>query len=58
MCGYQGDAALVIIDVKSIVSVVGMIPFPYTLDDRGDQYFVAEQIGLDVVDTDAQEDNE
>ena len=35
-----------------------MVPFPYALDDRGDQYFVVEQVGLEVVDTDAQEDGE
>jgi hypothetical protein len=35
-----------------------MIPFPYVIDDRSDQYFVVEQVGLDVVDVDAQEDGE
>ena len=58
MCGYQGDTALAVIDVNLIISVVAMVPFPYALDDRGDQYFVVEQVGLEVVDTDAQEDGE
>jgi hypothetical protein len=58
VCGHQGDVDLVVIDVTSIVSVVAMVPFPYVIDGRIDQYFVVEQVGLEVVDADAQEDNE
>ena len=50
VCRYYGDAALEVIDVKSIVSVVAMIPFPFTIDEYNDNYFVIEQVGLDVVD--------
>ena len=49
---------MVVIDVHSIVSVVAMVPFPYVLDERRDQYFVVEQVGLEVVDADTQEDDE
>lgn len=49
VCGYEGDAGLVVVDVKSIVSVVAMIPFAQ--DDREDvvlqQFFVVEKPGLD-----------
>jgi len=58
VCRYRGDAALVVIDVKSILSVVAMIPFPFTIDGDGDQYFMIEHVGLDVVDVDAEEDSE
>ncbi|KAF8813455.1 hypothetical protein BYT27DRAFT_7220393 [Phlegmacium glaucopus] len=46
-CSYMGDAALCVIDVKSIVSVVGMVPhcaFPGALE----RYFVIEKPGLDI----------
>lgn len=49
---------LVVIDVKSILAVVAMVPFPFLIDGHGDQYFMIEQIGLDVVDGDDPEDNE
>ena len=58
VCRYRGDAALVVIDVQSILSVVAMVPFPFAIDGDGDQYFVIEGVGLDVVDTDAEEDVE
>jgi len=58
VCRYRGDAALVVIDVKSILSVVAMIPFPFTIDGDGDQYFMIEHVGLDVVNADTEEDLE
>ena len=58
VCRYRGEAALVVIDVKSILSVVAMVPFPFAVDGDGDQYFMIEGVGLDVVDTDAEEDVE
>ena len=58
VCRYRGDAALVVIDVTSILSVVAMVPFPFTIDGEGDQYFMIEHVGLDVVDVDAEEDSE
>ena len=58
ICKYQGEEMLVVIDVKSILAVVAMVPFPFLIDGHGDQYFMIEQIGLDVVDGDDPEDNE
>lgn len=29
-----------------------MVPFPYVIGGRNNQYFMIEQIGLDVVETD------
>jgi len=58
VCRYRGDAALVVIDVKSIVAVVAMIPFLFAIDGDGDQYFMIEHVGLDVVDADVEEDIE
>ncbi|KAF8808613.1 hypothetical protein BYT27DRAFT_7255258 [Phlegmacium glaucopus] len=46
-CSYMGDAALCVIDIKSIISVVGMVPhcpFPGALE----QYFVIKKPGLDI----------
>lgn len=49
VCGYEGDAGLVIVDVKAIVSVIAMVPF--VQDDRInvelEQFFVVEKPGLD-----------
>lgn len=58
VCRYQGDAALWAIDVSSIVAVVAMVPFPFLLNGLDNYYYMVEKIGLDVVDVDAQEDNE
>ena len=33
VCRYEGDATLWAIDVKSILSVVAMVPFPFLLDN-------------------------
>jgi hypothetical protein len=56
VCRYQGEETLVIIDVKSILSVVAMVPFRYAINGLDNYYFMIEKIGLDVVDTDADED--
>ena len=58
VCRYHGDRALIVTDVKSILSVVAMVPFPFSLDGHGDQYFMIEKIGLDVIEADDLEDNE
>ena len=58
VCEYRGEGALVVIEAKSIISVVAVVPFRFLLDGRGDQYFMIEQIGLDVVDTDVPWDDE
>ena len=55
---YIGDDALVVVDAKSILSVVGMIPFPYCIDGNRDQYFMVEKIGLDVIEADTLEDDD
>jgi len=52
VCGHLGEGAVVVIDVKSILSVIAMVPFPFIVGGRSDQYFLIEQIGLDVVETD------
>ena len=43
---------MVVIDIKSILSVVAMVPFPFIVGGRSRQYFMIEQIGLDIVETD------
>ena len=58
VCRYQGEAAFVVIDVKSILSVVAMVPFRYAVDNLYEQYFMIEKIGLEVVDVDIQEDEQ
>jgi hypothetical protein len=44
--------------VTSIISVVAMVPFPFLVGGRGDQYFVIEKIGLDIVETVDYDDGE
>ena len=49
LCSYMGDISLCVIDVKSVMSVVGMAPhqpFPGALPV--DRYFVVEKRGLDL----------
>jgi len=58
VCRYHGEGALVVIDVRSILSVVAMIPFPFLLDGYNNQYFMVEKIGLDVIEADILEDDE
>ena len=58
VCRYQGEATLEVIDTKSILSVVAMVPFRYAVDGLNDYYFMIEKIGLDVVEVDTQGDNE
>lgn len=45
MCHHQGDAGLRVVNVKSIASVVAMVPLG-PADEN--QFFVAEKLGLDV----------
>jgi hypothetical protein len=56
VCRYQGERALVLIDAKSILSVVAMVPFQYLVDGLDNYYYMIEKIGLDVVDVDVEED--
>ncbi|KAG1861768.1 hypothetical protein DFJ58DRAFT_871719 [Suillus subalutaceus] len=46
-CHHQGDAALVVINVKMIESVVAMVPHKINGEDR---FYVVEKPGLDVAD--------
>ena len=57
VCMYQGGDLLWVINLKAILSVVAMVPFPYTIDGSNDYYFMVEKVGLDVLDVDTQ-DNE
>ena len=57
-CMYQGDELLSVIDVKSIISVVAMVPFPYTINGCDNYYFMVEKVGLDVADVESHEDTE
>ena len=57
VCRYPDEGALVVIDAKSILSVVAMIPFNFLIDNNSDQYFMIEQVGLDVVEADDPEDD-
>lgn len=52
VCRYEGEDSLVVISAKSIISVVAMVPFPFTVGGHNNQYFMIEQIGLDVVEAD------
>ena len=58
VCEHRGDEALVVIEAKSILSVVAMVPFNFLLDGRNNQYFMIEKVGLDVVEADVPEDDE
>lgn len=58
ICRYHGEGALMVINVRSILSVVAMIPFPFLLDGHDNQYFMVEKIGLDVIEADDLEDDE
>jgi len=58
VCRYQGEDALRVIDTKSILSVVAMVPFDFLIDNYDGQYFMIEKAGLDVVDGDDPEDDD
>ena len=58
VCRHHRERPLVVIDAKSILSVVAMVPFPFTLDGHNNQYYVVEKIGLDVIEVEDPEDNE
>lgn len=48
VCRYQSEA-LQVIDAKAILSVVAMVPFPFSVGNHTNQHFVIEKIGLDVI---------
>ena len=45
-CQYQGCDRLLVVDVKSIISVVAMVP--YHQEQHVLQYVLVEKLGLDV----------
>lgn len=57
VCRYEGEAALCVIEAKSILSVVAMVPFPFLLDGRDNSYFMIEKVGLDVIEADLEDDD-
>lgn len=57
VCRYQGDRNISIIDVKTILAVVAMVPFDFLIDGLDNHYFVVEKIGLDVAEADACDDD-
>ena len=57
-CRYQGKTMQVVIDMKSIVSVVAMVPFQYQIDRLDNCYFMIEKIGLDIIEVDTEEDRQ
>ena len=58
VCRHCSESPLAVIDVGSILSVVVMVPFPFSINGHGDQYFMVEKMGLDVVKVDDPEDDE
>ena len=54
---YRGDDIIWVIGVKSIISVVAMVPFPFLLDGRNNYYYMIEKVGLDVAEIDTQYDD-
>lgn len=47
-CVYQGQAALQVIDVKRVTSVVAMVPMSPRDGDRSPRYFLLEKPGLEI----------
>jgi len=62
-CRYEGDAALSVVDVKSIKSVISMVPyFRITPDGEIEQpeseHFLVEKPGLDIAELVGEQDQE
>ena len=58
VCRLEGEAIMWVIGVKAILSVVAMVPFPFLLDNRDNNYFVVEKVGLDVIEADDAQDDD
>ena len=58
VCRYQSEAILWVVEIRSILSVVAMIPFPFLINGHSDCYYMVEKIGLDVLDVDTRDDDE
>ena len=48
LCRYHGDACLWVIDVKTITSVVAMIPMTPHNADSSTHFFLLEKPGLEI----------
>jgi hypothetical protein len=62
-CSHQGNAALQVIDIKSIISVVALVPFfvvnpDGTIEQPEDEFFLVEKPGLDVATLIGEEEEE
>lgn len=59
-CEYNGDNDLVVVDVKTILSVVAIVPHPDLEKDVPEncagRFYIAEKLGLDVAITDSEFD--
>ena len=58
VCEHQGGEALIVIDAKSILSVIAAVPFPFVVGGRNNQYYMVEKIGLDILEADVDVDDE
>ena len=58
VCRLEDGANMWVIDAKTILSVVAMVPFPFLLDNRNNNYFVIEKVGLDVIEADDAQDDD
>lgn len=47
-CKYMGASHYTVINVKSIVAVVAMVPHPRTASALTEHFFVVEKPGLDI----------
>lgn len=58
-CKYNEDSTLIVIDVRAIISVVGMVPHSFScLNSAEDWRFVVEKPGLDIARLGGTYDNE
>ena len=58
VCEHRGGEALIVIDAKSILSVIAVVPFPFVVRGRNNQYYMVEKIGLDILEADVDVDDE
>ena len=54
VCRHQAEETLWVVDVKSILLVVAMVPFPFLVNGHNSYYYMIEKVGLDVIETDEQ----
>ena len=60
VCRFPGEGGVVVVDVKTLTDVVGMVPFSWPVQERGDsnikEFFPVENISL--TSTQIMEDND